>query len=159
MRKLYVMIGIPGSGKSTIAKNIAKLNNCKVVSTDDIRKEINGSEECQANGQLIFDTAYERIGKFLDDDECVVFDATNTKSEYRSFIFRYYETEYIAVFVDTPFGICLHRNDLRERKVPKDVINRMYLQLETPELEEGFNKIYRIEENGYYGEKNKRFCQ
>lgn len=38
--KLYVMVGLSASGKSTIAKEIAKEQNCVIVSSDCIRDEI-----------------------------------------------------------------------------------------------------------------------
>ena len=40
MIKLYIMIGISGSGKSTIAKKIAQKDKCIIVSTNQIRKEL-----------------------------------------------------------------------------------------------------------------------
>ena len=41
MNKLYMMIGLPASGKSTIAKELSKSEEAIVVSSDEIRKELN----------------------------------------------------------------------------------------------------------------------
>lgn len=41
MATLYVMVGLPGSGKSYWAKSF----NCPIVSSDTIRKELSGSED------------------------------------------------------------------------------------------------------------------
>ena len=73
MNTCTFLIGIPASGKSTYAKNHGK----NIVSTDSIRKEINGDENIQANRGLIFNIAHKRIIEILKNNEDVIFDATN----------------------------------------------------------------------------------
>ena len=140
MNKLYTMIGIPGSGKSTIAKQIP---NAVVISSDAIRKELYGAEEIQGNGKQVFDLVYKRIGEELAKGNDVVFDATNLTPRARKAVFRF-SAEHIALFVDTLLGKCLKRNAARERKVPKEVIYRMHHNLVYPSKEEGFSKIIKI---------------
>ena len=41
MQKVYIMVGVPGAGKTTFAK---KLQNVSYLGTDDIRKELYGKE-------------------------------------------------------------------------------------------------------------------
>lgn len=46
---LYVVVGLPGSGKSYWAKSF----NCPIISSDAIRKELSSSEDDQSiNGFL-----------------------------------------------------------------------------------------------------------
>ena len=45
---LYVMVGLPGSGKSHIAEELARENNAVVYSMDDIRGELCGNVEDQS---------------------------------------------------------------------------------------------------------------
>ena len=41
MSKLVMMIGLPGSGKSTIAKEmVSQLNNAEILSSDEFRKKL-----------------------------------------------------------------------------------------------------------------------
>ena len=47
----------------------------------------------------------------------------------------------IAVLVDTPLETCIERQNLRDRKVPEDVIRRMYWNLQGPTKEEGWDEI------------------
>ena len=37
---LYVMVGLPGSGKSTYAQHLAHFKNIKIVSTNAIREQL-----------------------------------------------------------------------------------------------------------------------
>lgn len=140
MSKLYTMIGIPGSGKSTIANQIP---NAVVISSDTIRKELYGAEEIQGNGKQVFDLVYKRIGEELTKGNDVVFDATNLTPWTRSAVFRF-TAEHIAVFVNTSLDDCLERNAARERKVPEEVIYRMYHSLTCPSKTEGFKTIITI---------------
>lgn len=140
MNKLYTMVGIPGSGKSTIANQIP---NTVVISSDAIRKELYGAEEIQGNGKQVFDLVYKRIGEKLAKGNDVVFDATNLTPWTRSAVFRF-TAEHIAVFVNTSLDDCLERNAARERKVPEEVIYRMYHSLTCPNKTEGFKTIITI---------------
>ena len=47
----------------------------------------------------------------------------------------------IAVLVATPYEECLERNAKRKRKVPEEVIIRMYHNFYIPQYYEGFNEI------------------
>lgn len=140
MNKLYTMVGIPGSGKSTIANQIP---NAVVISSDAIRKELYGAEEIQGNGKQVFDLVYKRIREELAKGNDVVFDATNLTPWARNAVFRF-SAERIAVFVNTPLDECLKRNAARERKVPEEVIYRMYDNLIYPSKAEGFKTIITI---------------
>lgn len=140
MNKLYTMIGIPGSGKSTIANQIP---NAVVISSDAIRKELYGAEEIQGSGKQVFDLVYKRIGEELAKGNDVVFDATNLTPRTRKAVFRF-PAERIAVFVNTSLDECLKRNTARERKVPEEVIYRMHHSLVYPSKAEGFSKIIKI---------------
>ena len=60
MKVFNMLIGLPGSGKSTIAQKIKdeviSLNKVEVeiVSSDAIRKELYGNEEIQGDPQKVF---------------------------------------------------------------------------------------------------------
>lgn len=140
MNKLYTMIGLPGSGKSTIANQIP---NAVVICPDSIRKELYGSEEIQGDGKRVFDLAYERIGDELAKGNDVVFDATNTTPRTRKAVFRF-PAEHIALYVCTNLDKCMERNSARTRVVPVEVILKMNDRLIPPSKLEGFSTIIRI---------------
>ena len=45
MAKLIMMVGIPGSGKTTYSKDLSKEYNAKVISSDKVRQTIVGIKE------------------------------------------------------------------------------------------------------------------
>lgn len=60
MNKLFMMIGLPASGKSTIAKEISKSEDAIIVSSDDIRKEF-GNINDQSQNVKVFEEAEKRL--------------------------------------------------------------------------------------------------
>lgn len=145
---LTVMVGPPGSGKSTEADRLAKKYGYSIVCPDLIRKELYGDERIQGDSKEVFALAFERVRKLLPETG-VIFDATNCRREYRIRLLdetEGYRTMAIACVSTAPLDICLENNDLRWRKVPDYVIRSMYgsLQAETPSCMEGFDLIMRF---------------
>lgn len=148
MPVLYVMVGIPGSGKTTWIKE--HLPNTISVSTDDIREQLFGDAANQSHPELVFDEYYRRIGQALAAGMNVVADATNTTCKARASIFKKVKipegTVTLAVHIDTPLEVARKRNTNRSRVVPDEVLVRMHNQLDKcpPQREEGFNKVFHI---------------
>ncbi len=142
MATLYMLIGIPGSGKSTYSKNNKLFSNCTIINPDALRKEYFGSESIQARNQDIFAEAHKRVLTALYSGQDVVFDATNIRRHDReTLISRLPDgTKTIALYFNTPLYECLRRNAARARYVPDKVIHRMYHALEKPTCDE-FDKI------------------
>lgn len=53
---LYVMVGLPGSGKSHIAEELARANNAVVYSMDEIRGELKAWTECNCRRHKCYKT-------------------------------------------------------------------------------------------------------
>ena len=145
--KLFVMIGISGSGKSTYAIKLAKEYNATIVSTDSIRQELFGSEDNQTNNKLVFTTAFNRIKTLLNNKQNVIFDATNVTNKSRinlkkQLALMWENIETIAVIINTPFEIAVKQNNLRNRKVPYNVIEKQYKNLIN-----GYDKIKELYSN------------
>lgn len=145
--KFYMMVGIPSSGKSTIAKEIAKQENAVIIATDDLREELFNDVNSQVDNDLVFRTAMQRVKQNLKNRN-VILDATNIN--YKRRMSMLHELNYIkdlqkiAVFVATPYEECLQRNKMRDRKVPESVIKRMYYNIYIPQYYEGFDDIQII---------------
>ena len=132
MAKITMLIGIPGSGKTTYAK---KNLNGIYVSPDAIRKELYGDISIQGNPSEVFGLIESKIKEALNNGNNVVYDATNT-TKFRSETIKefrsYGASEINGVFLNTPFEICMERNLSRKDRsepVPEEVMLRMFSAL------------------------------
>ena len=133
MATITMMIGIPGSGKTTYAKDFLK---GEYISPDAIRKELYGDISIQGNPVVVFALVSTRIRAALTEGKNVVYDATNTNAYRKATVdeFREYgATEVNGIFMNTPFEVCMERNLNRNDRlepVPADVMERMYNALQ-----------------------------
>lgn len=146
---LYVMMGLPASGKSTFADEIATSQNATIISSDTIRKEWYGDESIQGNPVKIFEEMRKRTVSVLENGISVVYDATNLTLKSRSFLRNYSPLLKIrnkikihGVLCVTPFDVCCERNSNRERVVPMKAMTRMLKSFTPPMLSEGFDFIF-----------------
>lgn len=139
-----MMVGLPGSGKSTYAEKIAEESNAIICSSDMIRKELYGDVNSQDKNVVVFLTLHRRIKEHLSNGRNVIYDATNISSKRRRAFLK--ELERIVcikkcVIMSTPFEECLEKNKQRDRVIPEDVICKMYKNWNTPYWFEGWNEI------------------
>lgn len=141
--KLIIMVGLPGSGKSTRAEELATTENCTVLSSDSIRKELSGSEQDQNQNDKVFKLLYQRMNELLSRGESVIIDATNTTMKSRKRILSeckfpcYKEVQLVA----TPTDQCIERDAARDRSVGKEVIDKFEQSFQCPQYFEGFDSI------------------
>lgn len=144
--RLYILIGLPGSGKSTYAeKELSK--TAIILSSDAIRKELLNDETNQDNNRLIFSTLYNRARIHLIDGKDVVIDATSINRFERARVldnFKDLDIERIAIYFNTPAKVCCERDKNRARTVGNDIIYRYKNKFEFPKKDEGFDKIIVI---------------
>lgn len=142
MSDFIMLVGLPGSGKSTYAN---KFNGYAVISSDAIRAEISNVND-QTINDVVFRTMFDRTVKALKNGEDVIYDATNINAKKRRNLLKELKSRvtgvsyYCHVIVCDLFE-CLKRNDERERKVPEDVIYRMCSQFNVPTHDEGWTDI------------------
>lgn len=147
MQYFYMMVGLPGSGKSVYA---GKLPDAVIHSSDAIREEVLGNISDQSNQELVFQTLHERVLRDLRAGKNVVYDATNINFRRRQQFLSCVKALHISdlmtvcIFMATPYQKCLANNAGRERVVPDAVIKRMYEKFDIPMMAEGWDEI-RIE--------------
>ena len=145
--KLYIMVGLSASGKSTIAKQIAENEDCIIVSSDAIRGEIcEGGVADQSKNEEVFKIFHRRIRDNLRAGNNVIADATNITIKSRKAIFeaiRRVECYPIAYIVPKKIEKCIKDNasDERINHVPEEVIYRQRSKFQIPFYEEGFKEI------------------
>lgn len=152
MKKVIVGVGIPGSGKTTVLKNLAARNGYEYICPDDIRLRMTGNAADQSKNKEVWAEAYSEVDLLLKEGKTIVFDASFTnKNDRRRFIdfARQCGAEKVqAVFADIPLEIAKERNANRERKVPEYAIERMRGEVwdVPPSVEEGFDSVFTIDE-------------
>jgi len=144
--KAFVMIGAPGSGKSTAARKLAKEHNAVIVCGDKIRRELYGDAANQGNWVEIHDTIIEQLEENVG--KSIIVDGTHYCASFRVgallSLMTYGWKDITAYVVNPPLEQCLIQNSLRSRQVPRYVLISMYekLQVSLHELpNEGFTKV------------------
>ena len=85
--KLILLVGPPGCGKSTYAHDyISNHFDTIHLSSDLIRKELWGNEAIQGDNSEVFSLMQTRAIEALNNEQSVVYDATNMTRKDRSYI-------------------------------------------------------------------------
>jgi bifunctional polynucleotide phosphatase/kinase len=130
-KEVIIMIGYPGSGKTTICKNIFEKNNYHIVSGDILKTTSN-----------MIKNAIKHL------DKSIVFDSTAGRKEKRLEFIKFaqkYNLPVRAIWVQTSMDISIERNKQRAlitgSKIP-DVVYYVYRKnFEEPVEEEGFSLV------------------
>ena len=150
MRSVIFMVGLPGSGKSTISKEIAKKTNGKIVSRDIIRAELgytSGVDEkavCTPEQENnVTENEIQTIIDTLGNNQTVIIDDTNLKKKFRGNMIREITSKFPgikikAILVETDPEVCIQR---RKGQIPAVIIRKMADSYERPTLSEGFSSI------------------
>ena len=159
MGNLYIMIGLPGSGKDTAIKTILnditpeKQLETIVLSSDDVRKELFGWEDQTKNG-LVFQEMNKRCKEALINNKNVIYNATNLNKKRRISLIREmkkYINNVYAVLCLCPVGTIYDRNFTRyERHIPEDKLLQMFRMMDVPLMYEGYEKIFFINTDSRY---------
>lgn len=117
MNKLYILCGIPFSGKSTLAKAISSKKGFQRVDLDEVKFEMYGNdvndEDLQQNDwDLIYQKMYQIIEDFLKQGKTVVHDTGNFTKYERKLVSQIADKlgiETLTIFVDTPKSTAYER--------------------------------------------------
>lgn len=143
---LFVMTGLPGAGKSTIAKQSFK-DIAVILSSDDYRLRLTGDESDQSINNKVFEELYRDARTHLAAGKNVLIDATNVTYKARKKaiqIGKECHSRIFSVFVYTPIDECIENDAKRDKKVGKDVIEKYLKIFEYPQGFEGFDGILFI---------------
>jgi predicted kinase len=161
---LILLIGLPGSGKSYLATQLADQiqQACRdrpivfpIISTDAIRAELFGNAAEQGSWSLIQPEVQRQLRQAVTAiragrSPTAIYDATNVRRCYRRAAIAAVRASgfqhIIGIWLDTPLPLCLQRNCQRDRQVPESVIRRMHRQLRgaPPHLNDGFDQLIKF---------------
>ena len=141
---LRVMVGLSGSGKSSVAKEIAENNsNTIIVSSDNIREDLTGKVEDQSKNEEVFKVFHKRIREALENNINVIADATNITMRSRRAIIenvKGIECHKIVYLIPKPFRQCKIDNLNRQHPVPEEILDKQIGKFQIPFMEEGFEE-------------------
>ena len=141
-KRLYVMMGAPGSGKSFAACQLSKELNCDIVSRDDVRFGLikEGDEYFSQEDRVFNSFCWQIRSSLLGSGKCIA-DATHLTLASRKKLLDKIDMDDLKVticYIKTPLSVCLERNSHRVglSRVPDSAIRRMYYSIEEPTIGE-----------------------
>lgn len=149
-----MLVGLPASGKTTYAYELAYNADAVVIDSDEYREKLFDDATDKRNNQELFKIVNKHIKECLMKKKNVVFSATNLSSKRRRGLLNELTNipcEKKCVIMATPFEQCLENNKNRDRVVLEDAMWRMYRSWQTPYWFEGWDDIEIV-----YWENSKR---
>ena len=152
-KHLYLMVGAPGSGKSTYAKKILKYGDI-YISRDEIRYSLLTDEDNYfAKENEVIKLFIQTIDEALvNKKHCgdVYADATHLSPKSRAQVLNQLKNKdkVSAIYLDIPLNVILERNAQRKGRalVPESAVRRMYNSIILPTKIEGINRLIIIDE-------------
>jgi len=144
MTELILLVGLPGSGKSYWAEQHKDEYNATILSSDQYRKNLYGSEEILGNNDKLFGQIYNDAIELLKDNKNIILDSTClTYKKRKGFLdkIKNLDVNKTCILFSVPLKDCLERNKNRERHVPEKIIERMANMFDVPLWTEGWNQI------------------
>lgn len=142
------MVGIAFSGKSTLAKKIARDKNAVLVSQDQVwfekLKELDLDIESNVDWNEILKITNQKVRDELANGNSVVIDNANLRHIYRQQLVdmaREYDAKSIIIFLDTPLEVQKERQlknlvTNERHNVKQELIDEANAILEPPETSE-----------------------
>lgn len=132
MAKLLMMMGLPGSGKTTRAKEImVEAGNMVRVNRDQLRPMLHGDAKWSGKKEKVTMHVQRAMVKdLLENDHSVIVDDTNLRDADRdrwSHVAMEAGAKFEVVEMDTPYDECIDRDGQRENNVGAHVITSMAL--------------------------------
>lgn len=131
MISLYLLCGAPGSGKTTLSKQLAEQNNAVIISFDEL--------QCVRYSELI-----PPLLKALSNNSNIIIDSVFDQVVQRKEILNAIKNiscKKILIYMTTPLEECLNRNKNRKKQLPDFVVESFYQRMQSPALDEGWDEI------------------
>lgn len=120
--ELIIMVGIPGSGKTTLAKKLIREGIDEYFSSDSLRIELFGDKGySSSDNYIVFKELKKRMKESLINKneyfiKRTIYDATNVNAKKRASTLSDFSEFYdkaIIVFIDTDIETCIKNDSTR----------------------------------------------
>jgi len=139
--------GLPGSGKSTIAKELIKrLKDAEYLRLDEIRKKfVKEPKFTDEERELVYSKFIDEGVSSIERGRNVVYDATAHRSKWRSEA-RAKVRDFLEVYVKCPLEVCIKRESARKNGiVMADLYARSLKRKRTGEKVEGLGNVVGVD--------------
>jgi predicted kinase len=134
--RLILLCGIPGSGKTTIGKEVAaRLERCVHVQTDAIRAMLARADYSSLESRFVYEAATSVAKDALRQGYDVVLDATFPREEFRREAISRLRGDAeasVVVWVWCDPTLAYKRNSQRAERVPLESFLRLWRGFEPP---------------------------
>lgn len=128
-KKILMMRGLPGSGKSTIAKHLVEKEKYKRVNKDDLRSMLDNGKWSKKSERLVNEIQDAIVDLCLIYGNNVVIDNSNFEFKHidRAYELAEMNAAEVEIYdVDTDIETCIERDLKRPNSVGEQVIRGMY---------------------------------
>jgi predicted kinase len=136
-KRLILFCGPPGSGKTTVARLVARaIKRSFHVQTDEVRAMLSSPKFTGDESRMVYEAATVLAGLALDNGYNAIIDATFPREEFRREALtrlRGRSDAELVVCLVCDLATARRRNASRRRKVPSWSFERLHASFETPE--------------------------
>lgn len=148
---VFIMSGIPGSGKDFYIKN--NLKGYPVVSLDELRLEHKVKPTDKSGTGFIIQLAKEEARKLMRRNQSFIWNGTNLTRQIRQQVIDLCESyggRVHVVYVETLYKKVMNQNFNREYPIPENILERFINKLEMPSTTEAHSITYIIDGQTIY---------
>lgn len=163
MRKVYILIGVAGSGKSTFSESLKETS--VILSSDNIREELFGdlTHQSPEDHKKVFELLHSRLKDELKNgSKDIIYDATNLNRKKRVHLYKEIKAaskgaahvESVAFIKPLNYLYNIEENRSTAKQVGKENILRMYKSFTPPKEGVDCDSFY-----SYYGNNLEEFAE